>query len=90
MSWLRKPGSKTLHIFDSVQREPRRGFNAKCPTTFPLPYPVSYLVQERVQGERICSHCARFARREALHLLALAEGRELSHTTVRRRGGDRG
>ena len=51
---------------------------------------VRYLVQERVQGERICSHCARFARREALHLLALAEGRELSHTTVRRRGGDRG
>ena len=89
MSWLRKPGSKTLHIYDSVQREPRQ-LTAKCPATFPDPHLVSYFVQERVQGEHICSHCARFARREALHLLALAEGRELSDPTVRRRGGDRG
>ena len=89
MSWLRKPGSKTLHIYDSAQREPR-WIKAKCPATFPNPHLVGYFVQERVQGEHICSHCARIARREALHLLALAEGRELSHTTVRRRGGDRG
>lgn len=84
MSWLRKPGSRVLHIRDQFVLGSH--IEAKCPARFPEPWNVAYHVSERVEGERVCVHCARIARREALVLLAKADGLALTDPTVRRRG----
>lgn len=52
MTWLRKPGSRVLHIVDhgaTFTRE--RGLVAQCPATFPRPWEVSYWTSQRALGE---------------------------------------
>ena len=92
MAWLRKPGSRVLHIYDKyVPRGLGIGTHsdpaalAICGKRFASPHETNYHVNERVEGERICGHCARSARIKSLVLLARAEGRVVGDPTVRRR-----
>lgn len=82
MSWLRTSRRpRALHI----PHWGRAGVEAYCSATFPDPHLC--WVTERVEGERVCKHCARSARLHALRLLAAAEGRVITDPTVRRRDG---
>lgn len=66
MSWIKAPSSKVLHI-RNWRRDHDSTYPALCSTRL-----GSYdWVSERVLGERVCAHCARMGRWEALYLLAL-------------------
>lgn len=80
MSWIKAPSSKVLHI-----RNWRRHHQSTVPALCSTRLGAYGWVSERVEGERVCAHCAREARREALSLLAAADGRVIEDPTVRRR-----
>lgn len=78
MSYIAKPGSMVAHIFKKVDR-PLVGaarLDALCPATFPELSKVAYFVtlDSGRRRRKVCEHCARIARREALNLLRDAAG----------------
>lgn len=82
MSYIAKPGSMVAHIFGSPGERwddglEVRTLEAKCPAFFPDPSKTAYFVSTLQVGRRrrrVCQHCARIARRQALSLLRDAAG----------------
>lgn len=86
MSWIKAPKSKVLHIYKrSGAMNGERWLDALCGYRLMHPNPFPFFTAERAEGERVCGHCARLARREALVLLAHAEGRAATDPTIRKR-----
>jgi len=83
VSYIAKPGSMVAHIFNRpglYYRGPGDAvpsLYAKCAASFPEPSKTAYFVNGLQVGRRhrrVCRHCARIARAEALSLLRDAAG----------------
>lgn len=82
MSYIAKPGSMVAHIFHEsgehfVGDRMVRTLDALCPAVFPEPRETAYFIGTLQIGRRrrrVCQHCARIARRQALTLLRDAAG----------------